>query len=253
MGISSAFSKLVNGGTDLGKVAKKSASKLTKNVMGEVADVAQDLDIDFGLNGFENKAKETYDNYRNNKKLWKYKTKKKTETKTQGQGVKGAAKRAGVNIGVEVEDFVERVAVGTGKIGYKLGKGMTKAMVKKPVKNDDKFFGYDIGATKFGAVAVTGLAFGLPIAGALIGTEQRANHGEISGGLVAKSVNASFSQGTSNVFDAAHSGAMSMRDFNKTVGRRNGAARYGGVNPDIVFAMHTLRNNQDMLNNEVVH
>ena len=253
MGISSGLSSLLKGAKNITKKVKNIGGKVTHGIVDEVSDVADDLGMEFSLNGFESGVKKTYDSYRGNKDLWKHMTKENVNKNTQGQGLKGALKRGGTTLGLGVEDTAEKLAAGTVKLGYKVGKGTAKALFKKPVRNEERFFGYDLKATPLGHVAFMGAAaFGTVGLSALENME-KSDHGEINGGLMAKSVNATFAQGTSNVFDAAQSGAMSMRKFNKTAGSNNMSARFGNVNPDIVFAMHTLRNNQDMLNQEVVH
>lgn len=220
-----------------------SAKALSQKTRKEVQNIVEDTKVFMKRNNYmpgdiEGNVSEAYSKYRNSKNLWKHQQYEK------GDSLLSAA--------VFVEDGIEQGIVGAANLAYKPTKWAAKKTFKKPVKDENKFLGYDIGLTKTGTAVGVGLGFGIPLTLAVGGQLERDNIGEVEAGLPSRTVNETFAPIVARQTDSAMDGAMPMKDFNKRFMRDNYSSRLAGVNPDIVFAMHELRNNGEILNNERV-
>ena len=239
MAISDALTRILGSGLDMINDTVSTAKKLSKTVVDDVGDVMAKNGINSA--NLEDTLDFKYQNYRSEKNKWKAR-KKKEHSDTFG-----------ASSAIEAEDLLERGIVSAGKLGYKSTKGLGKFAFKTPVKNDDAFFGYDIGMNKKASIPL-GIALGtVPIALALGSEYEKSKIGDIEGGLIANTVNATFSPGVQRVTDSAQAGGKGADNFRKNVLQNTVSARLAKVDPDIVFALHTLRNDKNVLGNEVVH
>ena len=151
------------------------------------------------------------------------------------------------------KDFAGNIAAEIPMKVYGGAKWWAKKAFEPVVPKGDTFTGYNL-RMKTGHQVALGSAMVLGSIGFVgLKQEEKSKLGEIEGGLMSKSVNSSFSPATGRVLDSIQSGAMSEKQANKTMFARNAQTRLAGVNPEIVFAMHTLRNDKNMLGEEVVH
>lgn len=235
MGISSTLSKLIKGS----EKAVKSAKGKTRGLVDDAVDAIKSSG--HTMDSVEQTAKRAYSNAR---KMKKEAVNSFTATNIDNPTLRKMARGA-----VAAEDMVEGVGAYAAEKLYKGGKKVLGSSFNI-VKDDNTFIGYKAETTKLG----TGLLIaGLLGTGAYSATKMhaRAMYGDIEGGLPEKSVNATFTP-ANNIIEAYQSGAISDDRFSNQVMRRNVTSRLAGVNPDIVFALHELRNSNQLIQNEVV-
>lgn len=130
------------------------------------------------------------------------------------------------------------------KFFYKGGKKILQNTIKTPVKNPDKFLGYDLGMTTRSKVVIGGGMVGYGLYSGLESAYFRSKHGDIEADEMPLSVNASFTPQLQKELDYAQASMNGAENFKNKVLERNNLARLSNVDPDIVFALHELRNQQ---------
>lgn len=112
--------------------------------------------------------------------------------------------------------------------------------------NEDSFFGKNIKFSKPVGLAVVGAGalygIGKPIAQAT----ERSKYGEIEAGYLPGTVNATFSPTIGKTLQRAVDNDGKTQEFSEKAMSNASGSRIAGVNPEIVFAMHNLRNDSSI-------
>lgn len=233
MGISDGLKTVLRGAKS---VTEKGKNYLKTNVQNVTEKI---FEGDFIKNGFA-KFKKTFDSKLSSFESGMHERQKAfVEEMTKQHGNKG---RVGAERFNKLFNGGYNLSKKAGKGTFNLGKFAVKKGIKTPIKNQDKFFGYELGLTPQATALIGAGIFGYSAFNTFGREYSRLKHGEIEGGEMPLSVNASFTPALQKKLDYAQASPKGATEFRETVLDRNSFARLGGVDPDIVFALHELRN-----------
>lgn len=156
-------------------------------------------------------------------------------------GALSAVKKGGAAVASKANDATGGILGEAAEDVKKIGGKMFNV-----TPNDDTFLGRNIRFSKpvglgiVGAGAVYGI--GKPIAQA----NERSRFGEIEAGYLPGTVNATFSKSVGKTLQKAVDNEGRSADFSGKVMSNASNTRIAGVNPEIVFAMHNLRNDSSI-------
>ena len=127
--------------------------------------------------------------------------------------------------------------------GNKIGRGASWVGRNgfNVTEDADSFLGYDIKLSNKAKLLGAG-AVGLYGAYQLGGSYVEGSYGEIEGGISVGTINQTFSNEYNKMVDYANGSPQGMNEFSKKTMSNNLGSKLAGVDPEIVFALHELRN-----------